>query len=262
VGGYQQYIEKLAAAGVPQDRLREISENLRAEFMKQGEELGYSRDDLNRYAVAFDDVKTAIDRVPRNITVKANTNPALQALAELDAKAKALSDKTFSGPTWRPSASELKKARKFELEAKIAGFRASIAAHTPRQNFFSSDISSLAYYAKKLSSGSYRQGGYTGNKPPWEEAGTVHGREFVLNQQGTSMFPRQVLDAANQGRQVNFGRQQAAAPKFPSRMIVELSPIDRDLMAQGGQVTVVLGADVIGQSASSSFASDDRRGAS
>jgi len=84
----------------------------------------------------------------------------------------------------------------------------------------------------------------------------------VLNQQGTSMFPRQVLDAANQGRQVNFGRQQAPAQKFPSRMIVELSPVDRDLMAQGGQVTVVLGSDVIGQSASSSFASDDRRGAS
>ena len=88
VGDYQGYITTLAESGASQDELRKATERARKEFIAQALELGYQEDVVLQYAQAFDDVKTAIDRVPRNITVDANTNPAIQALNELNAKLK------------------------------------------------------------------------------------------------------------------------------------------------------------------------------
>jgi len=83
---YQDYIVTLAETGASQDELRQATAEAREEFIRQATELGYQEEVVLEYAQAFDDVTTAIDNVPRDITVDANVNPALQALNELNAK--------------------------------------------------------------------------------------------------------------------------------------------------------------------------------
>lgn len=87
VSSYQDYLQALAASGMSQGELATEAAKLRREFVQQATEAGYSQTEIAKYAESFDDMSVAIDRVPRNITVTANTDPALQALAEFEAKA-------------------------------------------------------------------------------------------------------------------------------------------------------------------------------
>jgi hypothetical protein len=68
VRNYQDYITVLAESGAGQDELRAATEDARKEFIKQATELGFAEDEVMMYAAAFDDVRTAINRVPRDIT--------------------------------------------------------------------------------------------------------------------------------------------------------------------------------------------------
>src|SRR5690606_20899897 len=66
---YQAHLTALAASGLSQTELARKSQQLRAEFVQQATQLGYSRSEVEKYAVAFDDMTIAINNVPRNITV-------------------------------------------------------------------------------------------------------------------------------------------------------------------------------------------------
>lgn len=83
---YEGYITQLASSGLSQDELRAKTAQLKQDFLAQATQLGYNSSELGIYAAAFDDVTTAINGVPRDITVDANADPALQALAELQAR--------------------------------------------------------------------------------------------------------------------------------------------------------------------------------
>lgn len=266
VQNYQDYIATLAAAGVPQSQLQATANRLRAEFITQATQLGYNSDQLGVYAAAFDDVTLAIQRVPRNITVAANTNPALQALNELEARARGLASQTYAGPTitggtFNDDASA-KAARLSVLRAEMIKLNneAERGVTPARMGAIQNRLQQIS---AAINSGSYRSGtAWTGSGNPWEIAGVVHNREAVLNETGTSMVPRQFIEAANQGRNPwGYGPTQVQA-SMPGRMVVELSPVDRQLLAEGATVTVMLGADQVAR-ATSAFDSDDtRRGGS
>jgi len=81
VKDYQDHIKALASSGASQETLRVKSAQLKAEFVAQATQLGYNETELQQYASAFDDVTVAINNVPRDVTVDANIDPALQALA-------------------------------------------------------------------------------------------------------------------------------------------------------------------------------------
>lgn len=83
---YQGQINALASSGMSTDQLKRKTDELRAEFIRQLTQMGYNRAEVGQYAVAFDYLTAAINRVPRNITVAANTNPAQQALNEFVAR--------------------------------------------------------------------------------------------------------------------------------------------------------------------------------
>lgn len=89
VSGYQAHIKALAEAGVGAAQLQSESARLKAEFLAQAAQLGYNSNELGIYAAAFDDVTYAIQNIPRDITVTANTNPAVQAFNEMKAAADA-----------------------------------------------------------------------------------------------------------------------------------------------------------------------------
>lgn len=107
---YAKHLEALAASGMSSADLQKEAEKLRRKFIEEATQLGYNRSELKKYEGAFKDIITTIGKVPRNVTIKANANPAIQAFNEFKAKAtarvndvaKKLSDfgkKKYSGPS-------------------------------------------------------------------------------------------------------------------------------------------------------------------
>mgnify|MGYP006394826189 CR=1 FL=1 len=89
VTSYDAYIQSLADSGASQATLQAAIKQGKADFTAQATQLGYNSDQLGTYSSHFDDLATAVREVPRNVTVTANVNPALQALNEMVAKSKA-----------------------------------------------------------------------------------------------------------------------------------------------------------------------------
>jgi TP901 family phage tail tape measure protein len=249
VSGYQDYIEALAASGVPQSQLRAKAAQLKADFIAQATQLGYNVNELGIYSRAFDDVSLAIGRVPRNITVAANTNPALQALSELEAKARSLGGQSFPGPkiTNPTIASEV---RRMALEAAIRSRAAWVNLLINERNFSGAEKASLGLdvMRKQLLTGSYRSGtAWTGSGSPWEVAGVVHNREAVLNQRATSMIPPSWINAWNQGRNPVVMAPSAAPGGLGQSGPIDLSPYTlRRLEEIMGMLSVVIGDAQIG----------------
>lgn len=189
---YQAHLTALAASGMSQDELSRKSEQLRAEFVRQATQLGFSRAEVEKYAVAFDDMTIAINNVPRNITVRANVNPALQALNELNARAKSVNRTLSSVGSGLGSAggSLSKGADRLLYRTEYAIAMAKAAALSLQAIFSGNPFEAVAYNtsaaAYRILAGNYRrrggfaEGGYTGRGGKYEPAGVVHKGEYVI----------------------------------------------------------------------------------
>lgn len=179
---YQDYLETLAANGATQDELSRATARLKQEFIAQTTAMGYSRSEIETYAKAFDDMITVIARVPRNITVTANADPAIQALNEFEAKLNSARSNAARGISVSASDAGLAKAARglniytemFKLQQKAA--QAARSGGT----FSATDAALISHYNKLLQSGNYWTGGYTGRGGVYEPAGTVHRGEYVI----------------------------------------------------------------------------------
>lgn len=83
---YAAQVSALANTGMSQADLTRKTAELRAEFVRQMTQLGYNSTEVEGYARAFDDLTYAIQRVPRDINVSANTDPAVRAVEEFLAR--------------------------------------------------------------------------------------------------------------------------------------------------------------------------------
>ena len=150
--------------------------------MQQAQALGYSNAQLQPYVASFGDLATAIARIPRNITVAANPDPALQALNEFMAKAKAAIGGGVSVPiTTTSDNSGLRK----NLQDSINTYQAQLDAifkanggNYSRQTVFLD--AAIARLRQQLNSMGYAQGGFTGRGGKYEPAGVVHRGEYVV----------------------------------------------------------------------------------
>lgn len=88
IDSYYNQISALANSGLSTDELQRRTAALRDEFVKQLTQMGFNRAEIGKYTKSFDDLATIIRNVPRNVTVGANTNPAIQALNEFMARAR------------------------------------------------------------------------------------------------------------------------------------------------------------------------------
>lgn len=86
VKSYQDQITALANSGLSQADLARRTQELKNQFAAQLTQMGYSRAEVDRYSASFDDLTAAINRVPRIITVTANTDPAQRAIDEFLAR--------------------------------------------------------------------------------------------------------------------------------------------------------------------------------
>lgn len=232
-----QYLTALAASGTSQEELARIAAELNADFISQATAMGFSEQQARELAVSFGDMTTIINKVPRVITVSANTDPALQALAEFDAKMKEQSGKTYSGGT---------------ITAPNVGNGAAIAVANAKIQYYSNllqvlsgqrplpksaidsastNISAWTAELKRLRG--YATGGYTGAGGKYEPAGIVHRGEYVIPKQYVNQSTGTPYASALS--QIVHG-SAPAAPSYANggfvggSMVVSLSPDDRALL--------------------------------
>lgn len=172
VSQYQSHIEALANSGLSEEQLRQQTEQLRNDFINQATQLGYNRDELGMYAAAFDDVRTAIDNVPRNVNVTANVDPAIQALNEFEAKARSAAESAAesiaTGGGRGYNVPEITLPVKAEIQSMAWGSAASRGAGFKIPN---TPITVEPGYAN---------GGFTGRGGKYDPAGIVHRGEYVI----------------------------------------------------------------------------------
>lgn len=263
VSNYESYIQTLAASGADQATLQATAARLKQEFMAQATQLGYNSTELGTYAAAFDDVTLAIGRVPRNITVAANTNPAIQALNELDAKARAISNTTYGGPTFDGTAAA-KAGRAAQIQAQITALAASMlpSASTDSQISRNANLQAqIAQLTAKLNSGNYYTGGYTGDGGMYDYAGSVHKGEFVFDSVATRNAGPQALayaqDMLRTGQGFSLGNGGGGG-----NGIMQLSPADRQLLqAIANRVGLTIGGNTLQRLAGASNVTTTSRGA-
>lgn len=207
VQNYQSYLQTLAASGASQDELKAASERLKQEFIAQATQAGYSSSEIQMYAASFDDMTLAIDRIPRNVNVEANVNPALQALNEFEARARAAAQnaanalRTGNGAGYNP-----------DLNTAWMDMFLNLGDYSARQWKTGWNKQTQTWQTKDTVTGAwvktgmniFADGGYTGDGGKYQPKGVVHGGEFVFSKEATSLYGVNFLskmhDAAKSGK--------------------------------------------------------------
>lgn len=257
---YQQQIVALANTGMGQAELAAEVARLKARFVEQLTQMGYNRAEVSRYARAFDDLTYAIERVPRNITLSANADPAIRAVEEYLSRLRGVQN-TISGingssisPRVDDSAIQRSGLRQ-RLLADIAHVQKQLATvSNPSQS--QAMVTQIQAWQRQLESlGAYASGGYTGRGAKYEPAGVVHRGEYVIPKemvnQSTGLPYANALGAmlpthstSNTNNYYNGGfvtaPTQARTGGAPSVQLVELMPHQLQAIIEAGGVQVVL----------------------
>jgi hypothetical protein len=277
VGNYQDYIIALAESGATQEELTQATAKARKEFIEQARELGFQEEVVLEYAKAFDDVQTAIASVERNITVEANVNPALQALNELRAELER----------------NITVARNLNAELGKAGVRRTTPAAQPKaidpafrpplllpgdprlpktptfidtiNNAINSRQTNLIISGTAPRIGDFASGGFTGRGGKYDPAGIVHKGEYVIpkqfvNQSTGMPDPSFLAQMQNGVRDYFNGGFVGAQSGTTGPMMVELSPYDRKLLADAGNVQLRLNGRVVAEATNQNNFDEARRG--
>jgi TP901 family phage tail tape measure protein len=250
VSTYQSHIQALAASGMGQEELAAQTAKLKQDFLDQATQLGYNRGELDTYAAAFDDVSTAIANVPRNVNVTANTNPALQALNEFTAKAKAAGGAAGSG--WASAFGEqaAKASRGTAIQNRVTALQAE--AERARKNGASSQaILGYGYQMlalnNQLASGNYATGGYVSG-PGGPTSDSINARlsngEYVMRAAAVNRYGVGFMNQLNQMQTPRFANGGLVSMSQSPGGMVSLSPEDRALLRNvGGSGDIVLYAN-------------------
>jgi TP901 family phage tail tape measure protein len=267
VKNYQGYIAALASSGASQATLSTKTAQLKADFIAQGTQLGYSRAELGQYASAFDDVALAISKVPRSINVTANINPALQALAEFDAKATAQANKSYSGgtitsPTYDDTGAA-KNARLQTLQAEMSMLTKSLGqtGSSISPQYATDRIKAIS---TAINAGQYYNGGYTGDGGKYETAGIAHKGEFYFTKEQTASIGRSNLESlAHSFRMPAAAPAIISAPSDGAQRPLELSQYDRGLLINiANRVGITLSGNAIQQANGLGNVNNTKRGTS
>lgn len=244
VKNYQDYITALAESGADQATLNAAVARSQKEFTAQATALGFSNAQLQPYIASFSDMARVIANVPRNITVTANADPALQAINEFVARARAATSGGINIPVNVVSGDlqTLLNARDRAIaeQARFSGMGEREAANAMARSvaLLNAQIRALRGYAS---------GGYTGRGGKYEPAGVVHKGEYVVPKSQVNQSTG--LPYANAlGGQLPASRGASYAGgglvSGGGSMMVELSPTDRAILrAAGGSGDVIIAVD-------------------
>jgi TP901 family phage tail tape measure protein len=233
VKNYQSYIDALASSGMSQSDLATKTTQLKQDFISQATQLGYNKTELGQYASAFDDVSTAIAKIPRNINVTANINPALQALAEFDAKATAQGNKTYGGGTILPPKVSGTAALDPAIQKEHALFWAEFL--TANGGGAYTNPAAIPHLKQSFQTlygfTGWADGGYTGDGDKYDVAGLAHKGEFYFTKEQTTAIGRGNLESlAHSFKMPAAAPVTIASPVATAQRPMELAPFDRQLL--------------------------------
>jgi TP901 family phage tail tape measure protein len=247
VKAYEDQVAAYANTGASKKQVAAYAETLRKQLDAQLRSLGLTTKEAKKYSDALRDVRNIVNSVPRNLTVKmtANTDAATKALREFRAEnvkntSATHTQKTNYVTSGKPPAAP--NAKSLALEAlrsqlsvlnKMASYTKGLAAFTP----INIAITAIRNEIKKLTG--YQSGGYTGRGRDNEVAGVVHKNEYVIDAERVRQLGVPFLNSL--GSTTERPAQTRIAPvgvsvSGPSVQRVELSPYDRQLLEQVGNM--------------------------
>lgn len=271
---YEDQIDALARSGLSSEELAIKTEELRQDFIDQATQLGFNRGELRKYEGAFDDVRLAIKKVPRNITIKANADPALQAFAEFKAKAdtasKALSNlrnNVGKGVGSMPSIDTF-GARQQAMQARLNAAIALLEKYRKAKDWgnMRDQDNFVENLRRQLANGNFYTGGFTGQGGKYEPAGIVHRGEYVVPKhqvnQRTGLPYADAMGKLTKGSQARtsyagggfVGGSGLSGP-------MDLSAHTIQQLARVVKSTIILDGSIVGTAASNSYAANTRVGA-
>lgn len=277
---YQSHIQALAASGMSQEQLAAATDRLKQDFIAQATQLGYNQAELAKYAKSFDDVRVAIANIPRNITVSANTNPAIQAFNEWNAQATAAMANIQRGiqntrnaigsginiPVSTNAYDAANANRLLALAAQYAAMaqRYADAVRSGNDNAAISWLNQMNNIRNRVSSGGWQTGGYTGAGPASQVAGTVHRGEYVIPKRDVNQATGlPYADAL--GRLMDGAPSRSVAPAAPASSsgttTVALTAGTIQAIAQATGKNIYLDGKLIAESSSNVYAHDNTVGA-
>lgn len=275
VGQYQAHLVALASSGLSQEELSRRTAELREQFIQQATQLGYSRAEIDKYAQAFDDMRLIIDRLPRNITLSVNANPAIQALAEYEAaidRARANAGRGLAlGAITNPTNGKEVRRAAFEadLAAAIARIKELIAAGQVSGAEAIVINNRIRDLAQRLANGNYASGGYTGAGGKYEPAGIVHRGEYVVPKkdvnQRTGLPYADAMGKLQRGASgpgyAGGGYVRPSAGNVSAQMALSAMGVQQFQQIMGAALRVYLDGRAIANNTANQFANQTANGA-
>lgn len=273
VDAYHDELKAMAESGMSKKDLEKKSKELADELEKEAKKLGFAKDEIKPYKDAVKDFGDVVAAVPKNVTVKLNTDANTsgidraineynkkQKIVAFNAQVKKVNDS--AAQSWRKrntggkglsspitASMILKGPSKAEIERLYAVSQYNAALHAYNKAIESGADNLAARALKEVlrwkKRAGYEQGGFTGRGGKYEEAGIVHRGEFVLPQNMVNQrtgLPD--LGAMIQGRVLDF---QSPAPSSSRGVasnepaLVELLP--SQLQQLGRMVSTTLAVD-------------------
>lgn len=261
----EDQIAAYAAQGHSQKEVAAYAKKLKGQLDAQLTAWGYNRKEVNKYTAALDDAVKIINSVPRNLTIKAdaNTSPAQKALDEFFAKNKDRTVNTTHNVTTNNKVKNDPVAQQvMEINSKIQALIAGLKAGKYNPNivkYTQPQIDALVAKRKKLVG--YSDGGYTGRGGKYEPKGVVHGNEYVVESERVNKLGVPFLNALGRSTERGYsgGGPVNVTTSFPGAIVVELSPVDRRLLAAAGAGDVILDGKVLAGAVNRANQADRRR---
>ena len=264
IAGYGDYIESLAASGASEAELAAAVAQSRQQFIQQATQLGFNRTQVLNYARSFDDMTLAINRIPRNVTVKVDVNnPGMTAINEFEAKLTKLGNSSFS-PTIGANISPGTQ-NAFNVMSNLAFADWVVKAQAASGRALAQSASGWAEVRRLYDAGAYpkyAEGGSirTSGAGQFRGPGTgtsdsmmarVSNGEYINTANAVRYWGSDVFDSLNRRQMPQFAAGgpvgRAPASGGSGIMVVELSAIDRQLLAQAGNVRLSIdGRDIAG----------------
>lgn len=222
VGNYQEYLRVLAESGMSQADLQAESVRLRGEFVQQAVNMGYSRAEAERYSQSFIDMTTIINNVPRNITVTANADPALQALNEFVAAAWAAGASAGSGLGTGISNGLINAENNVRtMGARVGRAISDSMAEGIAYGGLADGLGITVRRSGRSGGREFADGGYTGRGGKNTPAGIVHKDEFVFSKEATSFYGPSFLGTMHEAGKAGKSMIPAGLAAAPG--VVDLS---------------------------------------
>ena len=238
IQGYDPYIQAILSTSKNADEAKKKIGTLRESFMKNGEALGFDPKELETYAKHFDSMSIVLEKLPRDVTIEFNGDPALAAIRSFVEKANDLLDGGDDS-----TKKKLIKQTLISLRTKLAERQTFFDSITGTDTWsqkgkgevgrqisgISSTITRLEKEYKKMATGGFVQGAGSGTSDSIPTM--LSNGEYVITAQSVSRYGLDFMNSLNQQR-VGYAQptQQYGSSSSNDPQMVYLSPDDRALL--------------------------------